>query len=834
MGIILKHSLKNILSKPLRLVVLILCITMATFAALLAFDMGNNLTSLMKGYVMHIYGDTNIVVIGADDEVIDGIDARYVGINVGHNVTYAHDETDYNYIEEERFTLYSMSSMEEACSLKVLGGTYELDDTTALASPSFVEKYDKEVGDTVVLNTADGEQIELTISDIYQIDSSIMTKDSLVISENVMNRVNCSLVSRHTMWFISADESKIEDICTSIRHDAPDAKVFDLHTAQDDPFTVNTTNIFSLIFLVTLLLVTFVTISLSEKIVNERMSVIGTLRSLGVRSRKTAFILLVENALYAVIGSVIGTLLFVAFKIPLINTVVQYTDNNGDPLDLSKYYQKTPVSLCLIVILGAVLLECAYPLYELLKAVKTPIRDIIFNNKDTEFKYTWRRLYVGAGLTIVSIVTAFMVKNFTLLAISLGCGVVALGVLLPYIIRFLAGVLASMFNTKPVAKLAAENISRNKSLMGNSILAVISVLLSMLVLAVCGPVWKWLCPDKLKYDVRADISYVDGVDYSYFANIDGIKEMDIERAYYAYGTLSLAGTEPPEEDKEMAPLFALAADEPHTLSSYLPRETYSLEEDEIVISDTLARKYGISVGDEVDFTLNSDSDFPTVITFKVVDTYDTYDISGEFVPDYTKVLIINSDLYDHMFMGYIHDVLFTTDDPLALQAELKKCTDSSSSSVKTADEVMEDMWTDSQGLHSILNSIVFGSVVLTMIGVAGNQTFAFITRKRETALLYSVVMGRKKIRRLLFLESLFSIGLSALIALVSAPIFFVSLSHVLTILSEDEINILKTALIDFGTIFLLVAVIVAIYIATVIAPVRALRKMNIAEELKYE
>lgn len=198
------------------------------------------------------------------------------------------------------------------------------------------------------------------------------------------------------------------------------------------------------------------------------------------------------------------------------------------------------------------------------------------------------------------------------------------------------------------------------------------------------------------------------------------------------------------------------------------------------------------------------------------------------------VMIINADLYDRIFLGTADMVLFTSDDPIALAREIKSCTNSEDLTVETAEKILTDMEEYAQGLKSLLTFIIFGSTILTLIGVSGNQTFSFITRKRETALLYSVAMGRPKIKRLLFLESLFSIGLTTAIALAAAPAFFYILSHIMRSISDGELDILRANMVNVVPILLFVAVIAGIYILTVLTPFRALRKMNISEELKYE
>ena len=74
MNLILKHSLKNIFSKPLRLLLLVFCITFASFAALLAVDMRNNIEGLMKGYMMDMIGKMDIIIMNASPEALEEVE----------------------------------------------------------------------------------------------------------------------------------------------------------------------------------------------------------------------------------------------------------------------------------------------------------------------------------------------------------------------------------------------------------------------------------------------------------------------------------------------------------------------------------------------------------------------------------------------------------------------------------------------------------------------------------------------------------------------------------------------------------------------------------------
>ena len=50
MKIILKHTFKNIISKPLRTGLLLFCVTICSFAAMLVFDMSGSIEHVLTSF----------------------------------------------------------------------------------------------------------------------------------------------------------------------------------------------------------------------------------------------------------------------------------------------------------------------------------------------------------------------------------------------------------------------------------------------------------------------------------------------------------------------------------------------------------------------------------------------------------------------------------------------------------------------------------------------------------------------------------------------------------------------------------------------------------------
>ena len=120
----------------------------------------------------------------------------------------------------------------------------------------------------------------------------------------------------------------------------------------------------------------------------------------------TSFITL-ENVFYALMGSIPAIVLYGLVRDPILTAMFGLDEQIGSLLVIPKL---SPV-LVMGVVLMAIAIECLIPLKSILKALKTPIRDIIFDNRDTEYRYGKSALVVGLILLAQSML--LLKKNIT-------------------------------------------------------------------------------------------------------------------------------------------------------------------------------------------------------------------------------------------------------------------------------------------------------------------------------------------------------------------------------------------------------------------------------------
>jgi putative ABC transport system permease protein len=167
--------------------------------------------------------------------------------------------------------------------------------------------------------------------------------------------------------------------------------------------TVFISYILLLVFVMAIIMIMFVVSSLNKIIIAERMPVIGTFRSIGATKAKMNGILMLENAMYGLIGGLIGGI--IGYK---LNSTVAglFITTNG--VDLTQDTSKIDVKLILIGLLFAVLLQVVITAKAIIKANKKPVKDLIFDLHSSRYRVLKHRNIIGVILVVAALVTNYV------------------------------------------------------------------------------------------------------------------------------------------------------------------------------------------------------------------------------------------------------------------------------------------------------------------------------------------------------------------------------------------------------------------------------------------
>ncbi len=805
--------------KPLRTLVLVICIAVTAVSAYLVLDMNNSLSSALKNFFTKMVGSADIHIScanGIKDEFFEGVpDYEAVGVASKDETLTRRDKEYYSYVFTESATIHALD-FDSACNMGIFSEKLELADNETALSKTFSEKYNYAVGDTITFHNNYNKPIEFKITKILPEDNNFIKKRACtaVVNQAAMDMLYSGEKQSVKIMYIDVkDQEKVEEFIDILKKNAPQATCQNLAGDKELQESIaEFTETFLLVFIISFLLVIFITISLSNRIVCERMSVIGTLRSIGISRRLTTGILLTENIIYGLVGAVLGTVLYSLIRVPIISSFVSFS--NGE----TAHFDPISVITYIIVFAGAVLVECITPIFVLTKALKTPIRDIIFANKDTEYKFSRKNTVLGIVLFAFGIITFFAGKNsMFIMSAGLISFVVAVALLMPIILMGASKLLVKLFSKlkAPVARFASMEISSKKSTVSSAVLAATAVCLSISIfvfsIALAKSFTKTgyrsdvmifsISKEKYVYSFIEDIDSVTGVSYIY-DEIDKVK-LNGEKYEKNFDILAL-----PDKD-----YFDMIPDCPDTI-----------EKNDFYMNRKFADSLKIKKGDTVEFVFRTTSVFPATkkLTLKGYIDTSNYNTSA-------PVVMLNQDLFIEIYQDYPRDILVKCDMPDEVLDVIKDHIVDNNAMLFT-DKTYYDFVMESAGsLTGILYFLVILGIALTVIGTMGNQIIGFEGRKREYAVMYSTSMNKRQIKRLIFTENMISSGIAVVISVASSVFLIKIIERILDCIEMTvEVNESFGIYIGAGAVFWLILML------TCLSPVRALRKMNAAAELKYE
>lgn len=821
MKIIFKHTLKNVFKKPLRTLLVIFCVMICSLSALLCFDMSGALKGMFRNLYGQYLGSMDVLVSGTDfDEDLmtdpELPESNKVAIYGTTNI-FTHDlEGEYTYFEQDTITIMGFD-LENAVKMGMIPFNRILADNEVALSQDFAEKYGYSEGDTIILH--DEVKAEHEYKVVLIVDShgkGLMAQNTAVMSVEGMT----ALVSDMKIAQVAIDVKNDAEVSAAVDHikeQYPNLKAESLFdNDQMNDFIDQMTKMFFVLFAVCVLMVIFVTISISERIICERMSVVGTFRSLGLSTRLTTFILLLENAFYGLVGSSLGCLLYAVLRAGLFDSLLTAKDAQGNAIAI-ELGGINPL-LVLSIIACAVLVECLCPIKEVLKAVKTPIRDIIFSNKNTEYKFHRVSTVIGIACAVAALILAFVPNGFFQKIAQFALMTVALSLLFPYLLNFAGRLFSKIFDRRgmPIAKLAVTEVYTKKSTVGSSILITTAAALAIVVYTVATSLSAMVDTRFFSSEVYITPNYTQKTAYySFIEDLDTVK--DVEYIYNSMDNIRINGTDVKNAsiisvDDNGYDLFTGISDVPVLAGS------------EASFSKVLAKKYDIGVGDEVTLEFHKDSYYPIIKTFTVASLCNTsqYDEGG-------SIIVLSEEVTKEIYGDYPGMILVSTDDPIGVDKSVEKYAKGAYSSSYTNEEYDAESRANSAGIMSIISFAIVLGISLTFIGSVSNLLIGFDGRKRECAILLSTSLSQKQLSRMFFLESLLSSGL-ALVAAI--PMGILMQKPIFGSLSAISASVEITT--GIGAYILFVLALWIIFILTSRFPIRAAKKMKLSEQLKYE
>ena len=824
MNIILKTTLKNTFGKPLRSILVIFSIFVCAFAALFCFDLAQTEKGLVGYMFSSMSGEADIMAYSYTAELSalpEGFpENQTLVVRSFNNPVYVDVPDTYYLVTSDTFTVYGVDA-ELAASMGYIKDVIPGDMEIVLTN-KYMNDFGIEVGDTISVYDKAGDPVELTVVGMARDDAKnlLFRGYSGAVNNATADILSCGKTVGGAFMINVLDDTQIDAAEEMLKEKFKSENVQRFALTDDMEDMMN--ELFGLLFIlfaVAFLLVIFITFSICERIVSDRMSYIGTLRSLGMSPRGTAGILLLENVMYALLGSIPGVLLYLAIRGPMMSVLFDVSDSTGMVIEL----EIPSISKALVIgtILGAIAIECLIPLKAVLKALKMSIRDIIFDNRDTEYKFNRSGIITGCIMAIVALIAALIPGGLFSAAICLIAAVMAVAFLFPVILKAVTnGVfsLSERFGKEKMSLASRESISR-KSTVGSGVLCATSVTMCVLVYIIATSMNGMLVSDLYDCDVVVTVA-ATGMPkhFSFVEHLDGVTETE-----YVYQELDYIYLEDVEYEKT-AQFFGIPE------GGYdMFRALYDLpdviEDGTIYIEKNWAKNNGYSIGDPLTITFHPSGVFPV---------REVYTVAGFFKVENYEAMKNNFAISESDFISIYHDepgyLMVRSDDPEKTRDEIKRYAINYCAESKTVQDIVDDFNDDNAQSERVLGVIIAVAVIMTCIGMISNQIIGFEGRKKECAVMISTSMSRKTLSGILFREML--------ITSLAASTFGVAVSTLLIVVLKRAFemaeNIYLIIDINPGVILKLWALMTIVFTLTVLFPIRNLKKMKLSEQLKYE
>lgn len=798
--------LHNITVKPLRTAVIVLCLAAVSLTFSLCLTISVSSKAAVEEQVRSGNGRADIVLTsskGFDELPVlpDGCDS--LPVLLAGSYFQIHDINNYKYVQKKSIKVLGVDTA-KAHDFGILPDLTTPKDGEAVISCSIAQRYGYEVGDKLTLPCADAADITLTVTEIVLNKGllSIMPQ-TVVVSEDTAKTILSAPERKATMIYLDAPDGRTSETAEQLSGMYPGLLVQQLtETAETEDMVKSLTRTFFLLFTLTFLIILFIISAFSKNIAAERLTMIGTLRSIGAEKKTAAFTLLTECAVYGLLGGVVGTVLFYAFKDVLVGDMLLSVNGLSGGVPIPFYIPLTGLLLSAAI-------SCAVSLTTVIRTSKTPVRDIIFGGKDSVYRPSNAAAFAGMILMICALVLYFSNARFSAYIAGLAAFVIGICLVIPKLLSVISSLAAGHMNSgrSPVLRLAVIQSGTKKTAVTATLICTAVMLLTASLYILSRSVDKLYSTRNYDCDViisdlseraeRYDIITADSKGFIYNTEETiQINGKNVSVNIFGYGGYD--GFE----------MFSGLHDLPETLLG-----------NEIAFDKLTMKRLGIKAGDAVTLTLKSNTVRPVTLALTAVSGIDSI-----YYDQRCNAAVISLDTYKSVYRDYPSTLLAKGDTEL-----IRRQLIDNSAEFRLSEEYYAAVDRDSESITGLLYALAVMGVLLAVISVSGEQMIGFSVRRHELAVLRSQGMSVGQLSKTLLTETVLTVLVPILL--------FISAGHPVVLFITKTLGSLEMNIpisYEKSGLAVFIAVMSAAVILTVLIPIRSLKHMNVADELKRE
>lgn len=828
--IIIKCILKNIKEKKLRTFLIILSITLSSALFLASITNSKNMVDVRKKQIEAQVGTADIYFSKSQRSdnyffstgVLNKHKEDFEYIIDAINTTVIYEDNNQSKvvlsmlgIDLEDLEMLNPITLAESHKL------YPFKGKKIIISKKTAEKYNLSVGDLIKLRI-NNSNYYFTIVGIAHAEAFFSQEIGIsyaICPKDVMEKINQALGKSNILYLKVKEPLKIQAKIHELSEEYYDFDIREPYTIDDIKQEIQGIEVsFKLITGLILCVSILIIYSSFQVIVIERMPIIGTFRSIGATKKYTSFILIMESAIYGLIGGLIGIITGLIFSYLLVyGTASSWVRQSEIHLDISIIY-------IILTFLLALLLSISSSIIPIIRTSSMSIKNVIFNIIEHSKKNKTSHLIIGSILLIFIVISSYLCPKSYLLEkniINVAISIVAELLLIPFIVIFICNLLEKLapVTIGNIGFLAFKNIKESKSSINNIILFSLGIS-SILAINTLGNsvIYAQINDFNERY---YEIMLADPKANKYYENsiytVDGVKgvysfyeEHAVEIVGKNFKINAVQGT----NDKTLS--FRKV-----TTTSGNPKELIDLlgEDRNILITNSIKDKINVEIGDYITLKLPEGNR-----KYKIVGFFDSLLFSGNCALVANKYLKVDSGSA-YYYRSYVQ----TSKDPQKVLEALKSKFIQRNTQFWLVEEMKEATIEAYSNVISILR--LFSLIVLLIggFGIMNNLIIAFIKRKQNLAVLRSLGMSKKQIVIMLTTESSFCGLISGIIGITGGFVIITIFPKIMKALNLPIAISYNPNLI----IYLLFGSTLTMLLSSILPCIRSL-KLNIIQAIKYE
>ena len=813
MSIILHYVLRNIKKSKLRSVIIILALMLSTVVLYSTLMVRDSITEHYIELSREIYKGYDLVASSDENELFKKNELDMGNVTVSDELPMA--MTVGKYSDNNITCIAYQSDIEKLIADELITITDELADwdktgkKDVILSEDAAKKNELNLGDTIKVDFLNGEK-ELRIA-------ALAADKGLFKNETTSNMLSFSaeysLTDEETgynhIYIKLGENEKLDDAAEIIEDNNEDIKVVPLYDEENVNSIINNTSNLLLVILIAIIAANFFVIaSLMKLMMAERVTVIGTFQCLGANNRWIRRVMLLENSFYGIFGGVLGVVVAQILYRPVIQVFTGMTD-----------IQFTVNFVYLVgSVVFAIVLQMVFVLKTIIATSRRDVMENVFNKVSTVVKSKLSHFIVGAVFLVVAFVLYYLngTYNFFLAAIELVLGLIGEALVIGTLSDFLNFVFANVFRQRYM-HMGIRNINKSSSAVSNVKLITMSLAIVYVVFIASNSLGT--------YFERALVSQV-GNDYVVSGLSEAFDEYEVLEdelvtdniaSYTVSGTvkvnkISYSGVTVTGMDKAILGV----EDKSNVISGLKPGE--------VAVDGLFMTKFGYKVGDQVDLSSdlfkNTDD-----VKMTIVGEVET----GAFNTNRNTIVFCQEDFFE-----YITDVpnmvlIAVKDDSAESHEKVEKLFNDANLFLTLTEDYIKTQEDSVNQVLDLLNVLIGLTLFLVFIGIISNQLVGFIQRKKEFAVLISVALSVKQMRRVMINEVLFNALIGSILGTIDGLLLCVFLEQIMY-----AIGIAVPIIVDPKKVGMLFGFVVLLILLTAVLPIMNLRKLDIIEEIKNE